>query len=82
MLSVKGTFRNGVAQPFEPVAGLDGRAVIITFLDEEVPGSHPPAEDAEWDRLTRLIADCAVHTGRGDLAHQHDRYLHGHPDRP
>jgi hypothetical protein len=82
MLSVKGTFTNGVAQPFEPVAGFDGRAVIITFLDEEVPGARPPAQDSEWDRLTRLIEDCAVRTDRGDLAHQHDHYLHGHTDQP
>ena len=36
MLSVKGIFQDGVAQPTEPVEGLDGRQVIITFLDEAV----------------------------------------------
>ena len=32
MLSVKGKFKNGVAQPSEPIEGHDGQAVIITFL--------------------------------------------------
>lgn len=36
MISVKGTIRNGVALPLEPVKETDeGRPVIITFLDEK-----------------------------------------------
>lgn len=35
MVSVKGTYRNGVVHPDEPVEGHDGQAVLITFLEEE-----------------------------------------------
>lgn len=34
MLSVKGTFEDGVAQPSEPVEGREGQSVVITFLEE------------------------------------------------
>ncbi len=83
MLSVKGTFRDGVALPAQAVEGHDGREVIITFL--EIP-ADPPADSPEgetnYDALSRLIEECRVDTGLTDLAHQHDHYLHGTPKRP
>ena len=33
--SIRGVFQHGAAFPLRPVAGLDGRPVIITFVDEE-----------------------------------------------
>jgi hypothetical protein len=82
MLSVKGTFQNGVAQPIDPVEGHDGRAVIITFLDEPGPTDSPSAQDSDWDALDQLIESCTVRTGIDDLAYQHDHYLDGTPKRP
>ncbi len=82
MLSVKGTFHNGVAQPTDPVEGHDGRPVIITFLDEQGPASSPSDQDSDWDALDKLIESCTVRTGIGDLAYQHDHYLHGKPKKP
>jgi predicted DNA-binding antitoxin AbrB/MazE fold protein len=76
MLSVKGKFQNGVAQPYEPVAGKEGQEVVITFL-EQVPSS--PAMDESWDTLTKMIERCTVDTGIEDLADQHDHYLYGKP---
>jgi hypothetical protein len=81
MRYVKGVFRDGVARPAEPVHGHDGEAVIITFLDERVPGSLSPEEHAAWDVLAQLVASCAVETGVTDLAHQHDHYLYNKPKR-
>lgn len=80
MLSVRGTFQNGVAQPVEPIEGCDGQPVIITFLDEG--GASPsPVDDSAWDALAQLVEDCAVETGVADLAHQHDHYLYGKPKK-
>jgi predicted DNA-binding antitoxin AbrB/MazE fold protein len=77
MLSVKGKFEKGVAQPLEPVEGREGQVVIITFIEDEV--SELSAEETEfaWDALEQLIAESAVETGIADLAHQHDHYLYG-----
>jgi hypothetical protein len=77
MLSVKGTFRDGVAQPSEVVEAREGQPVIITFLDEKLVETSPALEDEVWDALTQLVAECAVDTGITDLAHQHDHYLYG-----
>lgn len=77
MLSVKGKFKNGVAQPSEPIEGHDGQAVIITFLGEN--SDSLPIEDSEWNALAQLLQDCAVETGIKDLAQEHDHYLYGKP---
>ncbi len=82
MLSVVGKFQNGVAQPAEPVTGRDGQSVIITFLGDPGSESGSQAYDPGQDSLMQLIEACRMETGIGDLAHQHDHYLHGHPKRP
>ena len=79
MLSVKGTFQNGVAHPGEPIAGRHGQAVIITFLEEDNLPPQPTTNTAGWDALQQLVEDCMVETGISDLAHQHDHYLYGKP---
>ena len=79
MLSIKGTFEHGVARPVDHVEGRDGQVVIITFLDESVVAPHATSDDAAWTLLEQAIDEHAVATGIGDLAHQHDHYLHGKP---
>ena len=81
MLSVKGTFQNGVARPGEPVEEREGQPVIITFLDEESASLPPATDDEVWSALAQLVEDCAVATGLPDLAHQHDHYLYGKPKK-
>jgi hypothetical protein len=82
MLSVKGTFQNGVARPSEPVAEHEGHPVIITFLEEESAHVVPAAlEGQAWDTLSQLVEDCGVETSIPDFAHQHDHYLHGKPKK-
>jgi hypothetical protein len=81
MISVKGTFKNGVALPLEPVKVSDeGRNVIITFLDEE-----PEADKESYSNgvvsLKTLIDEFQVDTGIEDLASQHDHYLYGTPKK-
>jgi hypothetical protein len=80
MESVKGTIRNGVALPLEPVAESDeGRSVIITFVDEPVETS--PQTNGEHLSLDEIIERFKVDTGIPDLAAQHDHYLYGTPKR-
>jgi hypothetical protein len=82
MLSVKGIFRDGIAQPSEEVEGRDGQNVIITFLDESSGQTSMTEVDKQgWDALARLIAISEVETGIGDLAEEHDYYLYGKPKR-
>jgi hypothetical protein len=81
MLSVRGTFENGVAQPIKSIEGREGQPVIITFLDEDGKLESSPAEDSAWDTLVELVEGCAVETGIADLAHQHDYYLYGKPKK-
>jgi hypothetical protein len=78
MVAVRGTFRNGVAQPVEAVEGHDGQPVLITFLDEEVPKQ---ASEEEWDSFIQFLKGCQVDTGISDLAHEHDHYLYGKPKK-
>ncbi len=83
MLSIKGTSRDGVALPAEAVEGLEGRPVIITFL--ETPADLPVEStegETNYDVPSRLIEECRVNSVPTDLAHQHDHYLHGKPKRP
>jgi hypothetical protein len=77
MFAVKGTFQNGVAHPVEPIAGRNGQAVIITFLEEDHLPTQPIKTETGWDALQQLVEDCGVETGINDLAHQHDHYLYG-----
>jgi hypothetical protein len=79
MLTVKGTFQNGSAQPLEPIEGRDGQSVIIVFVDEVQ--RRDDSLDDDWDKLMQLIADNVVDTGIEDLAHQHDHYLRGTPKK-
>ncbi|MEH2308134.1 hypothetical protein [Nostoc sp.] len=81
MLSVKGTFQNGVVHPNEPIEGHEGQSVIIVFVEENRTPEPAMPEDSDWDKLRQLIKNCAVDTDIGDLAHQHDHYLYGMPKR-
>lgn len=76
MISIKGTFQNGVAQPIEPVSGREGQTVIITFLEDATatPTTEAPSG---WDQLMQIIDQNTIDTGIEDLAHQHDHYLYG-----
>lgn len=77
MLSIKGTFQDGVVRFDEPVEAREGQSVIITFLDDESDSMSHPA----WDDLAEWVKSCQVKTGVGDLAHQHDHYLYSTPKR-
>ena len=81
MISVKGTFQNGVAQPAEPVEGRDGQPVMITFLNENITNSSSPVDRGGWETMMKLVEACAVETGIADLAHQHDHYLYSKPKK-
>ncbi|MEC4817831.1 MAG: hypothetical protein SAK29_31845 [Scytonema sp. PMC 1069.18] len=78
MLSVEGTFQNGVVQLNQPVTGRNGQRVLIVFLQEEY---ESPIADSAWGDFAQLLKECQVNTGIRDLAHQHDHYLHGTPKR-
>jgi hypothetical protein len=77
MLSVQGTFKDGVAHPAEAIEGHEGQRVIITFVEE--PKEPVLASDEHWDALMHLIEASTMETGIEDLAHQHDHYLYGKP---
>ncbi|QMS88431.1 hypothetical protein HUN01_12805 [Nostoc edaphicum CCNP1411] len=81
MLSVKGTFQNGVVHPNEPIEGHEGQSVIIVFVEENRTPQPATPEDSDWDKLRQLIKNCAVDTDISDLAQQHDHYLYGMPKR-
>jgi hypothetical protein len=88
MLSVRGIFKDGMAQPMEDIEGRDNQPVIIMFLeDEEIKSREARFRYAEsdgeddWDNLIQLVEDCAVSTGIEDLAHQHNHYLYGTPKK-
>jgi hypothetical protein len=82
MTSVRGTFRNGCAQPEEVVEGREGQPVIITFVEDDSETPDASAIDTDWDAFMELLERCAVDTGIEDLAHQHDHYLYGTPKKP
>ena len=81
MLSVKGTFQKGIAQPTEPVEGRDGQPVIITFLDGDSTSRTASPSNADWEAMEKLVEDCRSETGIADLAHEHDHYLYGKPKK-
>ena len=72
MLSVKGTFQNGVVHPNEPIEGHEWQSVIIVFVEENHTPQPATPEDSDWDKLRQLIKNCAVDTNIVELAHQHD----------
>lgn len=45
MYTVKGSFKDGVATPNEPVSGHDGQPVLITFLND--PGTEDDMAELE-----------------------------------
>jgi hypothetical protein len=79
MLSVKGTFKDGVAQPNETIEGHEGQTVLIIFVEEQAADVAALAEESEWNALFRLIEENAVETGITDLAREHNHYLYGKP---
>lgn len=80
--SIKGVFRNGVAEPLEEVEDdRNGQSVVITFVNSERSVADTSRDDAAWDQLTTLVDSCQMDTGISDLAHQHDHYLHNKPKR-
>jgi hypothetical protein len=79
ILSIKGTFQNGVAQPIEVVSGREGQTVIITFLDEVPQLESTDDQDSGWDQLLKIVDRNTMDTGVEDLATQHDHYLYGKP---
>jgi predicted DNA-binding antitoxin AbrB/MazE fold protein len=79
MVSIKGTFNNGVVHPLEAIAAREGQQVIITLVEQENPSED--LEGSDWEELNQILADCQVDTGIEDLAHQHDHYIHGTPKR-
>lgn len=82
MISVKGTIKNGMALPLEPVKATDeGRSVMITFIDDDSKSPSPVKTSGNSKTLEELIKECEVDTGITDLASQHDHYLYGTPKR-
>lgn len=51
-----------------------------TVMNGNLP-VNKPADELDDDPLMKLIAECAMDTGIGDLAHEHDHYLYGTPKR-
>ncbi|MEH1888389.1 MAG: hypothetical protein V7K92_02640 [Nostoc sp.] len=47
MLSVKGTFQNGVVYPNEPIEGHEGQSVIIVFVEENHTPQSVTPEDSD-----------------------------------
>ena len=45
MHTMKGTIKNGVVTPTEPIIGQDGQQVLITILDEETEDVFPTLEE-------------------------------------
>jgi hypothetical protein len=82
MVSVRGTFRNGRAEPAEAVEAREGQPVIITFLEDNSGSVTLDAAETDWHDLTQLLQASQVDTGIEDLAHQHEHYLYGTPKQP
>ncbi|MBZ8181392.1 hypothetical protein [Oscillatoria salina] len=78
MLSIKGTFRDGIVQPNEYVESYNGQEVIITFLETDRP-PEPPENNSDFEALMQLIEDFAIERKIAELAQQHDRYFYGMP---
>ncbi|MEC4986912.1 MAG: hypothetical protein SAJ37_17590 [Oscillatoria sp. PMC 1068.18] len=78
MLSIKGTFRDGIVQLNEYVEGYNGQEVIITFLETEIP-PEPSINNADFEALMQLIEDFALERKITELAQQHEDYFYGMP---
>jgi len=78
-----GAVRVLVLWPEEDVVGANGGAAQDQAQDGVSPTSdqNQAASDEGWESMMQLIEECQVHTGIGDLAHQHDHYLYGKPKR-
>lgn len=76
MVSVKGTFHNGVVQLDEPITDREGQTVIITFVEEETGTVASDTVDADreagWEQLMQSIEQNTMDTSTEELAHQHD----------
>ena len=82
MISVKGTIKNGMALPLEPVKATDeGRSVMITFIDDDAEEVKRPIGENGKISLKTLVDEVQIDTGIEDLASQHDHYLYGTPKR-
>jgi hypothetical protein len=83
MSSVKGTFRNGVARPLEPVdEAREGQEVIITFVDDDKQSPSSSTDNgAQWHALTELLDNSTIDIDVPNLAHEHDHYLYGKPKK-
>lgn len=82
MSSIKGTFQNGVARPLEPVSKeREGEEVIITFVSEKQNSLPSAGNGTEWNALAELLDECAIDIDIPDLAHEHDHYLYGKPQK-
>jgi len=79
MLTIAGTFENGVARPLRAIEGREGQPVLITFLPEGESAASDSAQVDGDDILGALIDSCKSHTGIPDLAAEHDHYAHGKP---
>jgi predicted DNA-binding antitoxin AbrB/MazE fold protein len=77
MLAVKGTIKNGVIEPEQPLKFSDGQQVIITVLQEDIIDDE--TYQAEAKAFMELLKKCTIDAGIDDLAHQHDHYLYGLP---
>jgi hypothetical protein len=57
MLSIKGTFQNGIIHPSELIEGREGQSVIIVFVEDDNTPQPAPKENSYWDKLRQLIKD-------------------------
>lgn len=76
MLKVRGKIENGRILALEPVDDYEGKDVIIT-LDEE----RETANSEGWEKLFTVLEENQIDAEVSDLAHQHDHYLYGTPNR-
>jgi len=53
MLTVRGTYTNGIVQPLEPVEGREGQQVVITFVEDTMT-----VEEAD-----RRLKECIIDLG-------------------
>lgn len=64
MITVKGSFRNGVAHPQEAINAREGQEVLITFLENGTP--FVPVYDDHLPTLEEVVAK--IRAGKSDPA--------------